>query len=126
MHYKIAALRAMISRAFTHVTKWNDKEKELNYIREIANKHGYSRKIMKGVLEGVTKRITDRSAVKTDAQNEERRYFSQVLYYPNTDKVLKRAIKQGTKNMGNKRGQNLFGRLRNDKDPVEKSKKAGI
>ncbi|XP_067121280.1 uncharacterized protein [Centruroides vittatus] len=118
-HYKLAAFRALIRRAYTYCDNVINRNKEIDRITQVAESLGYK----KGTIAGLVKKYemgTTRGSKYVPSK------ITKFTYNKNSKGIMKEIANRKETRMVLKRAPNLYTILRNDKDRFRKEDRAGV
>ncbi|XP_067139197.1 uncharacterized protein [Centruroides vittatus] len=126
--YKLAAFRALTRRALTHCNRERDKRKEIGRIAEIAENHGYSKKLILSIAEEQERNpVNQPDAVRENNRQQGMPPRLVVITYERHLHSLYREIGAYTNTkIAYKRKPDVFSLLRNGKDPVDVERAPGV
>ncbi|XP_067132619.1 uncharacterized protein [Centruroides vittatus] len=123
--YKIAAFRALIKRAFTHNSKYEDTVAELGRIQEVASQHGYDRKIVYNMARKYARGNT-RNNLQAGVRSADISARKIVEYNHHLDAIY-REIASSTRNkITYRRPRSVYSLLRNGKDNLDMKHAPGV
>ncbi|XP_023216115.1 uncharacterized protein LOC111618776 [Centruroides sculpturatus] len=117
--YKMAAFRALIQRAFLYCSNVLDRQKEINRILHIARSLGYKEGM-------ITTLVRKYKTNKTKTQNDGFGKITKFTYDRKRKAIMKEISARKESRLIFKRAPNLYRLLRNDKDSIDKEKRAGV
>ncbi|XP_067122222.1 uncharacterized protein [Centruroides vittatus] len=127
--YKIAAFRALVSRAFTHNSKREDMITELKHIEDIAASHGYGGNLIRSLARNFLDTSTARhaSAVRSESNlNPDQHQRTVVQYNKRLHSLYKEiALRKGTE-LAYSRTRSIYSLLRNAKDKSDMLRAPGV
>ncbi|XP_023235589.1 uncharacterized protein LOC111634972 [Centruroides sculpturatus] len=117
--YKVAAFRALIQRAFLYCSSVLDRQQEINRVLNIARSLGYRRDM-------IITLVKKYKVNKTKAQKCDFGKITKFTYDKKRKDIMKEIAVRKKSKLIFKRAPNLYKLLRNDKDRVDKEKRAGV
>ncbi|XP_067143701.1 uncharacterized protein [Centruroides vittatus] len=118
-HYKLAAFRALIRRAFIYGDDVVNRDKEIDRITQVAESLGYK----KGTIAGLVKKYE--MGTTGDSKYVPSK-ITKFTYNKNSKSIIKEIANRKDTRMVLKRALNLYTILRNDKDRIKKEEKARV
>ncbi|XP_067130234.1 uncharacterized protein [Centruroides vittatus] len=118
-HYKMAAFRALIRRAFLYCDNVMDRAKEINRILLVAETLGYRKSAITGMVKRYEKNVA-RGSKQRPAK------ITKFTYNRYAKSIMKEIANRNETSIILKRAPNLYKILRNDKDSIRKEEKAGV
>ncbi|XP_067131926.1 uncharacterized protein [Centruroides vittatus] len=118
-HYKMAAFRALIRRAFLYCDNVMDRAKEINRILLVAETLGYRKSAITGMVKRYEKNVA-RGSKQRPAK------ITKFTYNRYAKSIMKEIANRNETSIILKRAPNLYMILRNDKDSIRKEEKAGV
>ncbi|XP_067119331.1 uncharacterized protein [Centruroides vittatus] len=118
-HYKMAAFRALIRRAFLYCDNVMDRAKEINRILQVAETLGYRKSAITGMVKRYEKNVA-RGSRQRPAK------ITKFTYNRYAKSIMKEIANRNETSIILKRAPNLYKILRNDKDSIRKEEKAGV
>lgn len=121
-NFKLAAFRALLNRVNTHCTTTIDKQREIEWIKEQAYKHGYKKRVINKLIKEHTKIKYKRD---NDQNNKERKTYTMDI------NSIALRYKRKLENISGQRivfnrTNTLFNLIRNDKDRVNIKECPGV
>ncbi|XP_023238100.1 uncharacterized protein LOC111636945 [Centruroides sculpturatus] len=114
--YKIAAFRTLISRAYSHCNNTKDRNEELNYIYNLARKHGVN---LKAIINKSNRSIKRRNLPHNEG-------VLTMEYNASLNNIFRRIGKAQNKRIVYKRTPTTYQLLRSDKDLVDRRTLPGV
>ncbi|XP_067121294.1 uncharacterized protein [Centruroides vittatus] len=118
-HYKLAAFRALIRRAYIYCDNVVNRDKEIDRITQVAESLGYK----KGTIAGLVKKYE--MGTTRDSKYVPNK-ITKFTYNKSSKGIMKEIANRKETRMVLKRAPNLYTILRNDKDRIKKEEKAGV